>query len=227
MSPSRDVDTGSSCSTAPVTWLRTRGPGFVRVRSTARASRRCRCCGTDASHRSASQNAPCSGRCHRPLTNRCSIWCLVRPPSRAIARVKTSGRGGSVGTAGSLRRLRRRLRSAGLWLWTVGRRTRLWTTRRRYSPTAALLVGCGFSPLENPHSTSSAAEDEYRSGAQGGHPRLDRVGLAGGHRREVLAAAPRDEHVVLDPDPDAAQLLRHELVVRAEVQPRLDREDHP
>src|SRR4051812_31887718 len=55
-----------------------------------------------------------------------------------------------------------------------------------------VLADCGVTRRmrilapRNPHSTSNSAEDEYRSGAQGGHPRLDRVGLAGEHRREVL-----------------------------------------
>src|SRR3954454_5666086 len=59
-----------------------------------------------------------------------------------------------------------------------------------------------------------------------GHPGLHVVGRPRERGREVLVAVGRDQHVVLDPDADAAQLERRELVVGLEVQPGLHRDHH-
>src|SRR5690606_7919674 len=60
-----------------------------------------------------------------------------------------------------------------------------------------------------------------------GHPFLDVLGTAGERRREVLVPGGRDEHVVLDPYPDAPVLLGDGEVVALEVQAGFDGEDHP
>src|SRR5690606_39562794 len=48
--------------------------------------------------------------------------------------------------------------------------------------------------------------------AEGRHPGLDVLRAAGERRRQVLVAVLGDEHVVLDADADAAELLGHRQV---------------
>ena len=84
-----------------------------------------------------------------------------------------------------------------------------------------------FELVEPPFDTVLMTELERVSDACARrHQRLDLVRILRRSRRDHLRLASGDDDIVLDADADAAELRRHALRVRRDVQAWLDRDDH-